>query len=340
MSTFAPAGDFAAVALLGVDFTCSPSRRKPITVARGRVEGDRVVVDAVDALPTLAAFEQMLRAPGPWLGGFDLPFGLPRAFVDAHGLGSSAAEVIAAVRSRCTSRMAWRAFIDAWGNTQPRGARLLHRRTDTASPVASTSPMQTRYVPVGLMYYEGVSRLIDAGVTLPRRRSRARRARGVSASPRARDRRSPPVQERRRRRPPGGARDDRRDARGRARWFRLRARLQRRAAGIARRRRQRRPARCGALPRAGGDRFAAPRLWRARRCRSGRGLDRGGVTPKRLSAPRRRGSRRASARRSRSSTPATSRARPQPRRCQGPWRARKADAARCRCGRRSPRSPS
>jgi len=167
MSTFAPAGDFAAVALLGVDFTCSPSRRKPITVARGRVEGDRVVVDAVDALPTLAAFEQMLRAPGPWLGGFDLPFGLPRAFVDAHGLGSSAAEVIAAVRSRCTSRMAWRAFIDAWGNTQPRGARLLHRRTDTASPVASTSPMQTRYVPVGLMYYEGVSRLIDAGVTLP-----------------------------------------------------------------------------------------------------------------------------------------------------------------------------
>jgi len=167
MSTFAPAGDFAAAALLGVDFTCSPSRRKPITVARGRVEGDRVVVDAVDALPTLAAFEQMLRAPGPWLGGFDLPFGLPRAFVDAHGLGSSAAEVIAAVRSRCTSRMAWRAFIDAWGNTQPRGARLLHRRTDTASPVASTSPMQTRYVPVGLMYYEGVSRLIDAGVTLP-----------------------------------------------------------------------------------------------------------------------------------------------------------------------------
>ena len=155
------------MALLGVDFTCSPSRRKPITVARGRVEGDRVVVDAVDALPTLAAFEQMLRAPGPWLGGFDLPFGLPRAFVDAHGLGSSAAEVIAAVHSRCTSRMAWRAFIDAWGNTQPRGARLLHRRTDTASPVASTSPMQTRYVPVGLMYYEGVSRLIDAGVTLP-----------------------------------------------------------------------------------------------------------------------------------------------------------------------------
>jgi hypothetical protein len=63
--------------------------------------------------------------------------------------------------------MAWRAFIDGWGNSQPAGARLLHRRTDTASAVASTSPMQTRYVPVGLMYYEGVGRLIEAGVTVP-----------------------------------------------------------------------------------------------------------------------------------------------------------------------------
>ena len=170
MPTFAPAADFAAAALLGVDFSCNPSRRKPITVARGRVAGGRLVVESLDALPRLAEFDALLGTPGPWLGGFDLPFGLPRAFVDAHAFGSSAAEVIAAVRSRCATRMAWRAFIDAWGNTQPRGARLLHRRTDTAAPVASTSPLQTRYVPVGLMYYEGMARLIAAGVSLPAQR--------------------------------------------------------------------------------------------------------------------------------------------------------------------------
>ncbi len=167
MSAIERATTATGAELLGVDFSCSPSRRKPITVARGRLAGERLAVDAVDTLPTLAAFEALLRTPGPWLGGFDLPFGLPRAFVDAHAFGSSAGEVIAAVRSRCATRMAWRAFIDAWGNTQPRGGRLLHRRTDSASPVVSTSPMQTRYVPVGLMYYEGVARLIDAGVTLP-----------------------------------------------------------------------------------------------------------------------------------------------------------------------------
>ena len=166
-----PAIDRAIVAaapeVLGVDFSCSPSPCKPITVARGRLGADALAVHALDALPTLTAFEQLLRTPGPWLGGFDLPFGLPRPFVDANAFGTTAAEVIAAVRSRCATRMGWRAFIDSWGNAQPPGARLLHRRTDGATAVVSTSPLQTRYVPVGLMYYEGVARLVDAGVTLP-----------------------------------------------------------------------------------------------------------------------------------------------------------------------------
>ena len=153
--------------LAGIDFTCSPSRKKPITIATGRLAGTRLVVDAVRDVATLAAFDDWLGTPGPWLGGFDFPFGLPRAFVDANGFGTSAADVIATVHRRCPTRMAWRAFIDDWGNRQPAGARLLHRRTDTASPVVSTSPMQTRYVPVGLMYYEGVARLVAAGVTIP-----------------------------------------------------------------------------------------------------------------------------------------------------------------------------
>ncbi|MDQ6639027.1 MAG: DUF429 domain-containing protein [Pseudomonadota bacterium] len=153
--------------LVGIDFSSTPSRRKPITIATGRLDGARLALDGVAELATLAGFETWLRAPGPWLGGFDFPFGLPRAFVDAQAFGADAAEVIASVRARCPTRMAWRALIDTWGNAQPAGARLLHRRTDGAAAVTSTSPMQTRYVPVGLMYYEGMGRLIDAGVTLP-----------------------------------------------------------------------------------------------------------------------------------------------------------------------------
>ena len=153
--------------LAGVDFSCNPSRRKPITVALGGFEGELLRVAAIEEFATLTGFDAWLAKPGPWLGAFDFPFGLPRAFVSANALGTRCAEVIATVRARCPTRMAWRAFIDAWGNTQPKGRRLLHRATDIASDVASTSPLQTRYVPVGLMYYEGVASLVRADVTMP-----------------------------------------------------------------------------------------------------------------------------------------------------------------------------
>ena len=152
--------------LAGIDFSCNPSRRKPVTIATGRLEGETLRLDGVCERPTLAGFAAWLLTAGPWLGAFDFPFGLPREFVDSNGLGASCAEVIAGVHGRCPTRIAWRAFIDAWGNGRPAGTRLLHRRTDRASPVASTSPLQTRYVPVGLMYYEGVAHLIASGATL------------------------------------------------------------------------------------------------------------------------------------------------------------------------------
>jgi len=155
--------------LLGVDFTCAPTRRKPITVARGQLVGTVLRLQALQALPTLAAFEALLAEPGPWLGGLDFPFGLPREFVVSLGLGENSAAVIAEVQRRCPTRMAFRALVDAWGNGRPAGRRLIHRATDSAMPgISSTSPLQTRYVPVGFMYFEGFSRVMAAAATVPR----------------------------------------------------------------------------------------------------------------------------------------------------------------------------
>ena len=158
----------SAPALLGIDFTCAPSRRKPVTVAHGRLVSGVLRLDRLDAWPTLVDFEAVLMTPGPWLGGFDFPFGLPREFVQDHGLGSSAEAVNTELRRRCATRMDFRVLVDTWGNGRPAGQRLLHRATDTAmAGVSSTSPLQTRYVPVGFMYFEGFSRLLQAGLQLP-----------------------------------------------------------------------------------------------------------------------------------------------------------------------------
>ena len=156
------------VELWGVDFSSAPSARKPIVVARGVMVGPVLRLQRLQALPRMADFEALLSTAGPWLGAFDFPFGLPRAFVRAQKLGHSAQAVITELRRRCPTRMTWRALVDAWGNTQPAGQRLLHRATDIALPgLRSTSPLQTRYVPVGFMYYEGFSRLLAAGIHLP-----------------------------------------------------------------------------------------------------------------------------------------------------------------------------
>ena len=49
------------------------------------VDGPRAAVvhlDAIRELHTLAAFDDLLREPGDWLGGFDLPFGQPRTLIE------------------------------------------------------------------------------------------------------------------------------------------------------------------------------------------------------------------------------------------------------------------
>jgi len=172
--------------LLGVDFSCAPDHRKPITVAWGQRHGTVVKLDRLDSLPTLSDFEHLLslahpRAAEGWLGGFDFPFGLPRVFVDALGLTTTTDTpecdtLITHLLQRCQSRQGFQTLVDQWGQSWGMGtrpAKLPHRRCDTALPgTASTSPLQTRYVPVGKMYFEGLSRLVAADITLPGLRDR------------------------------------------------------------------------------------------------------------------------------------------------------------------------
>src|SRR5262245_2390324 len=68
--------------LVGVDFSSRPSARKPVVVAHGSLEGERVRLTCVATHATLDSFAEWLVQAGPWVGGFDFPFGLPRALVE------------------------------------------------------------------------------------------------------------------------------------------------------------------------------------------------------------------------------------------------------------------
>lgn len=158
--TSAPA---LAQRLIGVDFTSAPTVRKPITVARGSLRGTRVSLQRVDALPSLAAFEALLKEPGPWLGAFDFPFGLPRELIEALGWPHDWPTLMRhyAALSRPQIRATFAAFCAA----RPAGRKFAHRACDV--PAGSSPSMKWVNPPVATMLHAGVPRLIDAGVHLP-----------------------------------------------------------------------------------------------------------------------------------------------------------------------------
>jgi len=204
--------------LLGLDFSCAPSPRKPLTLAWGQRIHAVVKLERVEELPTLAQLEALIApdTTGPLASGFlmgcDFPFGLPRPFVEAlaaHGPGelpalmarplvaapsptshpeapdtahagaaphSEAQRLTLALHQHCMDRAGFQRLVDTWGEAsergwqgdRPPGSKLIHRVCDRAVPgLSSTSPLQTRYVPVGKMYFEGLQRLLAAGLTLP-----------------------------------------------------------------------------------------------------------------------------------------------------------------------------
>ena len=154
----------ASPLLLGCDFSSSPSKRKPIVVALGHAWQGRVQLRELLHFSTLASFADWLKQPQPWVGGFDLPFGLPRELVEHLGWPTDWLRCMQhyAALSRAEIRDTFKAFCDA----RPAGAKFAHRAADT--PAGSSPSMKWVNPPVAYMLHAGVPLLIDAGVTLPR----------------------------------------------------------------------------------------------------------------------------------------------------------------------------
>lgn len=148
--------------LLGVDFTSAPTRRKPITVAHGERDGALLRLGDVEALSDFAAFDALLARPGPWIGGFDLPFGLPRELVESLGWPRDWLALMRHVAA--LDRAAIRTTFAAFCAARPAGAKFAHRACD--GPAGASPSMKWVNPPVALMLHAGVPRLIDAGVTL------------------------------------------------------------------------------------------------------------------------------------------------------------------------------
>lgn len=149
--------------IYGVDFTCAPRKAKPIAVALGVLKKNSLKLERVERLQSFADFEMFLQQPGPWIGGFDLPFSLPQELVSDLGWPHAWKDLI----EHCSSmtRIELRAALDAYRQGRPAGKKYAHRATDL--PAGSSSPMKLVNPPVALMFHEGARRLLAAGVRMP-----------------------------------------------------------------------------------------------------------------------------------------------------------------------------
>ena len=137
--------------LLGIDFSSSPSKKKPIAVAVGQWQGAVLAVDDLLSLATLGEFHTLLkegpqafgkfeRAAGPleqlgFVAAIDMPFGLSRKLVE--GLkwpGAGRTDFLAWEKLinyySALSREQIRATFKAWCDARPAGHKFAHRECD------------------------------------------------------------------------------------------------------------------------------------------------------------------------------------------------------------------
>ncbi|HEX7384924.1 MAG TPA: DUF429 domain-containing protein [Burkholderiaceae bacterium] len=155
------------IALVGVDFTSRPTRAKPIVVAHGTREGGAVRLERLVSYRDASGYARWLAEPGAWVGGFDLPFGLPRTLVESLGWPTDWLALMRHVAA--LPRAALRETFAAYCAARPAGAKFAQRACER--PAGSSPAMKWVNPPVAYMLHAGVMPLVDAGVLVAGHRS-------------------------------------------------------------------------------------------------------------------------------------------------------------------------
>ncbi|GAA6140193.1 hypothetical protein NBRC116584_00110 [Hydrogenophaga sp. 5NK40-0174] len=131
--------------------------------AIGRMQGTAVLLGVIERYASLDDWTTSLSENSNWVGGFDLPFGLPRELTETLGWP---ADWMACVSHFCAmDRSEVRSSFKAFCDQRPAGAKFAHRLTDR--PAGSSPSMKWVNPPVAFMMHAGLPALLKAGVCLP-----------------------------------------------------------------------------------------------------------------------------------------------------------------------------
>jgi Protein of unknown function (DUF429) len=148
--------------IFGLDFTSAPSHKKPITCAACTFVENLLHTEACLIFPDFKSFEAFLRSEGPWIAALDFPFGQPRKLLANLGWPETWESYIKTVSAM--DKQEFEETLRRYCESRPTGDKQHLRATDALAD--ARSPMMLHRVPVGKMFFQGVSRLLASDVSI------------------------------------------------------------------------------------------------------------------------------------------------------------------------------
>ena len=144
--------------VIGIDFTSSPGRQKPITCAFCKYKKDRLRILDYKDLHSFTEFEELLNQDGKWIAGMDFPFGQSRKLVNNLGWPVTWEGYVSRVGSM--TKLQFIEILETYKARREKRDKEHKRYTDKIS--RSISPQKLYGVPVGKMFFEGAPRLLQS----------------------------------------------------------------------------------------------------------------------------------------------------------------------------------
>ena len=149
--------------IFGLDFTSSPSPRKPITCAKGILRKNRsLVIKDISTFDDFSKFEAFLNSKGPWIAGFDFPFGMPAEFIYELKIKSNW-ELYVYMISKWKIKQ-FENKVKSFKKSRTIGRKEPNRMTDFLA--RAKSPLKQVNPPLIKMFFQGAPRLLKSSISI------------------------------------------------------------------------------------------------------------------------------------------------------------------------------
>ncbi len=149
--------------IFGIDFTSRPTKSKPIAVAVCKLrKGGILLLEDIKQFTEFVELEEFLKQKGPWITGFDFPFGQPQSFLENQKLPANWSKYVKEIEQ--WGKEKFEAKVQKFKNKKKPGDKEPLRITDALA--GAQSPLKRFNAPLAKMFLEGAPRLLASGVSV------------------------------------------------------------------------------------------------------------------------------------------------------------------------------